>query len=228
MKDRAEQMREAAAEKAKAFTSKSLEMTVTRRDGSEVKRFDVHQVLREVRYVAATIEADIRAIPLPPQSPLDVEVAGVVEVFAFLRGEGPLEGVWFGDDHPTEKGKFWWRKHLRSAADLIEQLARERDFLLTCGIIELAVRNPNVNSYVQEWEARAEKAEAENARLREDGQIAMMAGHDMAKEDYKDTIAELEAEVARLRKVIFGSMSLAESIYDEGMAALEPKGADHG
>lgn len=38
-------------------------------------------------------------------------------VFAFLLGEGPLDGVWFGDrsNHPTEKGAFWWRKHLRAA-----------------------------------------------------------------------------------------------------------------
>lgn len=36
-------------------------------------------------------------------------------VLAFLAGEAPLDGVWFGDRHPTEKGAFWWRKHLRTA-----------------------------------------------------------------------------------------------------------------
>jgi hypothetical protein len=36
-------------------------------------------------------------------------------VFAFLLGSGPLDGQWFGDKHPTEKGAFWWRKHLRAA-----------------------------------------------------------------------------------------------------------------
>lgn len=35
------------------------------------------------------------------------------DVMKFLLGEGPLDGVWFGDKHPTEKGGFWWRKHLR-------------------------------------------------------------------------------------------------------------------
>lgn len=35
------------------------------------------------------------------------------DVMKFLLGEGPLDGVWFGDKHPTEKGAFWWRKHLR-------------------------------------------------------------------------------------------------------------------
>lgn len=35
------------------------------------------------------------------------------EVMKFLLGEGPLDGVWFGEKHPTEKGSFWWRKYLR-------------------------------------------------------------------------------------------------------------------
>ena len=30
----------------------------------------------------------------------------------------------------------------------------------TCGIVELAVRNPNVTSYMKHWESRAMKAEA--------------------------------------------------------------------
>lgn len=34
-------------------------------------------------------------------------------VITFLLGEGPLDGVWFGEKHPTERGNFWWRKHLR-------------------------------------------------------------------------------------------------------------------
>ena len=35
------------------------------------------------------------------------------DILKFLLGEGKLDGVWFGDKHPTEKGAFWWRKHLR-------------------------------------------------------------------------------------------------------------------
>jgi hypothetical protein len=34
------------------------------------------------------------------------------EVLAFLRGTGPLDGVWFGDRPDGERGNFWWRKHL--------------------------------------------------------------------------------------------------------------------
>ena len=37
------------------------------------------------------------------------------EVYDFLMGEGPLEGVWFGDLHEGLPGAFWWRGVLRSA-----------------------------------------------------------------------------------------------------------------
>lgn len=36
-----------------------------------------------------------------------------LDIQRFLMGNGPLEGVWFGDDHPTRKGKFWWRTVIR-------------------------------------------------------------------------------------------------------------------
>jgi hypothetical protein len=41
----------------------------------------------------------------------------LAEVVAFLCGVAPLDGVWFGEEHPTERGAFWWRKHLRAAAE---------------------------------------------------------------------------------------------------------------
>ena len=41
------------------------------------------------------------------------------EVVAFLKGVGPLDGVWFGDPKPDgERGNFWWRKHLPNFAAL--------------------------------------------------------------------------------------------------------------
>ena len=46
---------------------------------------------------------------------MNVEPFGLRVVINFLCGEGPLEGVWFGDDHPTRKGRFWWRKLLRES-----------------------------------------------------------------------------------------------------------------
>ena len=30
-------------------------------------------------------------------------------VLKFLLGIAPLNGVWFGQQHPTKYGKFWWR-----------------------------------------------------------------------------------------------------------------------
>lgn len=33
----------------------------------------------------------------------------------FLLGRAPYDGVWFGDQHPTKKGAFWWRDELEAA-----------------------------------------------------------------------------------------------------------------
>jgi hypothetical protein len=43
------------------------------------------------------------------------------EVYDFLMGEGPLEGVWFGDLHEGLPGAFWWRGVLKSAAGWPEE-----------------------------------------------------------------------------------------------------------
>jgi hypothetical protein len=47
-----------------------------------------------------------------------------------------------------------------SAPSLIREGHLEELDWTTCGIIELAVRNPNVSSYMDHWEGRALKAEA--------------------------------------------------------------------
>ncbi len=39
----------------------------------------------------------------------------LAEVAAFLDGSGTLDGVAFGERHPTEPGAYWWRKHLSAA-----------------------------------------------------------------------------------------------------------------
>lgn len=48
----------------------------------------------------------------------------------------------------------------------LEQLERENANFRTWGIIEVAIRNPNVAEYMAHWEARTQKAEAENEALR--------------------------------------------------------------
>jgi hypothetical protein len=35
-------------------------------------------------------------------------------VLRFLMGEAPLEGVNFGEKHPTKAGAYWWRLNLRA------------------------------------------------------------------------------------------------------------------
>jgi len=42
-------------------------------------------------------------------------------VVEFLLGEGPLDGVWYGDEHPTNPRPYWWRKHIRAALAEPEQ-----------------------------------------------------------------------------------------------------------
>lgn len=38
------------------------------------------------------------------------------ELYEFLIGVGPMEGVWFGDLNDGLPGRFWWRALLRCAA----------------------------------------------------------------------------------------------------------------
>lgn len=48
---------------------------------------------------------DIEACIAKPEASQD-------EIIAFLKGSAPLEGVYFGENHPTKKGLYWWRKLL--------------------------------------------------------------------------------------------------------------------
>ena len=59
--------------------------------------------------------ADAREAAVMAKLAQQEPVAVSREVIAFLQGAGPLDGVWFGDKHPTERGAFWWRKHLVAA-----------------------------------------------------------------------------------------------------------------
>ena len=55
------------------------------------------------------------------------------DVFKFLLGEGPLEGVHFGDESPRAPGRYWWREALREAVTRLTAenaaLTKERDEL---------------------------------------------------------------------------------------------------
>lgn len=196
--DRTEQMREAAL---------SLEKALARSPAHFVHMEQWRGYKDGVQDYAAAI----RALPLPPQPPLADDVAGVVR---FIR-------MW--EAFRRDRGGFFDADKFAAAADLIERLARDRDFLLTCGIIELMIRNPNVDSYVKEWEARAEKAEA-----------ALASSMTDATNDFLLVCIErdeLQAEVARLQEVLaVDPWTIGWSAWRAraARAALTPKGADHG
>jgi hypothetical protein len=43
-------------------------------------------------------------------------------VLNFLQGVSPLEGVHFGELHPTRKGRYWWRRLIDSARGVPEDM----------------------------------------------------------------------------------------------------------
>jgi hypothetical protein len=72
---------------------------------------------------------DLKAKLVRPTDPLQLAVeamtndsAALVELLDFLQGTGPLEGVHFGDEHPTRRGAFWWRTILSERAATITAL----------------------------------------------------------------------------------------------------------
>jgi hypothetical protein len=79
-------------------------------------------------------------------------------------------GLCKGDIHGNEE---YVVDHYKCSADLstsfhddIHKLEVELAQWRTCGVIEIAVRNVNVKSYMDHWEGRATKAEAERDKLR--------------------------------------------------------------
>lgn len=65
----------------------------------------------------------------------------------FLTGAAPLEGVWFGEPHPTRKGMFWWR-HLLPGAIPAPEGAPEPDWYAVTSLrapcIDKAIRRHDV------------------------------------------------------------------------------------
>lgn len=94
-------------------------------------------------------------------------------------------------------------------ADELTRLRAELDTMKTAGIIEVAVRNPNVSDYMAHWEGRALKAEAE-AELAEEQRISTERGNHIEFEllpqmaDLTMRVKELEAELAAAREQVAG------------------------
>jgi hypothetical protein len=54
----------------------------------------------------------------------------------------------------------------KKADDAEAKLAQIEEQWKTWGVVEIAVRNPSVSEYMNHWEGRATKAEAENEDLK--------------------------------------------------------------
>ena len=78
--------------------------------------------------------------------------ATLKEVVAFLTGEAPLDGVWFGGVHPTERGAFWWRKHLRQALPEAEQPTDHPRPSLSDPLHVAAKLDAVSDTYVNKWD----------------------------------------------------------------------------
>lgn len=123
-------------------------------------------------------------------------------------------GVEWGEEDAFRMGE-WFEDHdialiaaTRAAArqlvpDMAAEIAAlrtENEFMKTCGVIEMMVRNPNVNSFVAEWEGRAIKAEAEVARLKlESDNLCQIERNVQSVREHEHKRAEAAlAEVVRL------------------------------
>jgi hypothetical protein len=77
--------------------------------------------------------------------------------------------------------------------DLIDQLTQEIEQWKTWGIIEIAVRNPNVASYMEHWENRAVKAEARIGRFIK---LLDAASHSLRSYQYGNSAVDLAKGIA--------------------------------
>lgn len=106
--------------------------------------------------------------------------AALLELIAFLNGEAALDGVWFGDPRPGEKGRYWWRKRLGGLLASMPSPAEHTDAWIEsafryCGgrwdgsrwIIEDADLHPFVRTMI------ARSASATTADPREAVQVAV-------------------------------------------------------
>ncbi len=66
-----------------------------------------------LRHKSLVTDVDYGCTCYIPKSEGAVERKEEGNIIEFLLGEKSFEGVWYGDTHPTEKGSFWWRHHLR-------------------------------------------------------------------------------------------------------------------
>ena len=82
----------------------------------------------------------------------------------------------------------------REAEAYAAELEAELHLMKTAGIVEVAIRNPNVSEYMAHWERRAEGAEAKLAKARENAlREAFCLGADNSLVA-RTTLAELKGQ----------------------------------
>lgn len=85
----------------------------------------------------------MQAAPWPPSAETSQQVAVPQEVLAFLIGSSTLDGVWFGERHPTKQGAFWWREYLSVAAPQPPQAERvPMTEMVDAAMVEMANIHP--------------------------------------------------------------------------------------
>jgi hypothetical protein len=68
------------------------------------------------------------------------------EMLKFLNGEAPLDGVWFGENHPIEKGAYWWRKRLNTTP-------QQRKPLTDAPLYLSNLVNALDNAFISSWQS---------------------------------------------------------------------------
>ena len=86
----------------------------------------------------------------------------------------------------------------RAAAKTCREADWENSNWKRWGVIEIAIRNPNVSSSMRHWEERAEKAEAEVARLKRLVEELMPLVNSLTRYEFP----ERDALLARLREAV--------------------------
>lgn len=105
--------------------------------------------------------------------------SGVPDLLAYVQHLPTCEAVWLDERKRAELrtkfglvapdctcGRNKALAALQAQRARIAELEQELKQWETWGIVEIAVRNPNVSSYMDHWEKRAERAETDSVTLR--------------------------------------------------------------
>jgi hypothetical protein len=121
-------------------------------------------------------------------APVQLEAAGTIE---YLRAE--VERLRAERDDFYMDYRMKCDRETKALEVVIAGLKAETEQWTTWGVIEVAIRNPAVAEYMQHWEGRAEKAEAEVEALRADAERWRMFLSTMTHETHDVICAAIDA-----------------------------------